>query len=87
MSNEEFYIGKVSILPNGRLTARNAALYLGIAEKTLAMYRCAGTGPRFTKIRGRVYYTLQALNNWLDKAGEHLSTQQARLYQQRQEGV
>jgi hypothetical protein len=44
----------IQIFPDGRLDVRNAALYLGYKEKTSAMKRSNGTGPRFIK-RGRFF--------------------------------
>ena len=55
---------EIVILPDGRMDTRNAAAYLGFSIKTLAMQRCAGTGPRFVK-RGRVFYFRQDLDEWL----------------------
>lgn len=54
----------VQVLPDGRMTARNASLYLGISEKTLAMWRCHGIGPAFIK-KGRIFYFKDALDAWL----------------------
>jgi hypothetical protein len=55
---------EVTILPDGRLDARNAAAYLGLSVKTLAMKRCTGEGPKFVK-RGRIFYFKQDLDLWL----------------------
>ncbi len=69
----------VAMFPDGRFTAKNAALYLGLSEKTLAMMRCAGTGPRFIK-RGRIFYFKEDLDAWLLEGGGRItSTAQARL--------
>jgi hypothetical protein len=54
----------VVILPDGRMNRKNAAKYLGLAEKTLAMHASRGTGPAFIK-RGRVFYFRDALDAWL----------------------
>lgn len=61
------------LLPDGRMTARDAARYLGLAEKTLAMWRCNGKGPKYIK-RGRVFYFRDDLDAWLAEDGCHLST-------------
>ena len=66
----------ITLFPDGRLDAKNAALYLGLKEKTLAMMRCDGTGPRFIK-RGRIFYYKDDLDNWLNAAGRVVSTAQA----------
>jgi hypothetical protein len=67
----------VKILPNGRLRAKEAAKYLGLSEKTLASYRCNGTGPAFIK-QGGIFYHKDALDNWLNEAKPCFSTAQAR---------
>ncbi len=66
---------EVSILPDGRMNTTNAAIYLGLSPKTLAMMRCAATGPKFVK-RGLVFYFKADLDEWLD-AGRANSTAQA----------
>ncbi len=64
----------IRFYPDGRLDTKNAALYLGVAEKTLAMWRVYGTGPPFVK-RGRVFYYKDDLDEWL-QAGRVTSTAQ-----------
>lgn len=73
------YVRQVEIMvfPDGRLDTKNAAAYLGLSEKTLAMMRCQGTGPRFIK-RGRVFYYQEDLDAWLAQAERVTSTAQAR---------
>jgi hypothetical protein len=66
---------EVTILPDGRMDVKNAAMYLGLSVKTLAMMRCNGTGPKFVK-RGRVFYYRDDLDQWL-LAGKATSTAQA----------
>ena len=68
---------EVVVLPDGRLDAKNAAVYLGLKVKTLAMLRCAGKGPKYVK-RGRVFYFRDDLDQWL-KDGEASSTSQTRF--------
>ena len=58
----------VTLFPDGRLDAKNAARYLGLKEKTLAMMRGQGTGPRFIK-RGRIFYYKEDLDAWLKVIG------------------
>jgi hypothetical protein len=55
---------KVMVYPDGRLDTANASQFLGLSEKTLAIMRCQGTGPRFIK-RGRVFYFIEDLNSWI----------------------
>jgi helix-turn-helix protein len=68
---------KVRQYPDGRLDTWNAALYLGLKTKTLAMMRTAGEGPKFVK-RGRIFYYKEDLDEWL-RAGRVHSTAQARV--------
>jgi hypothetical protein len=68
---------EVTILPDGRMDVKNAATYLGLSVKTLAMMRCHGNGPKFIK-RGRVFYYRADLDEWL-LAGKAGSTAQAAL--------
>jgi hypothetical protein len=65
----------VTVLPDGRMDTKNAARYVGLKEKTLAMMRSAGEGPRFVK-RGRVFYFQDDLDAWI-QAGRATSTAQA----------
>lgn len=66
---------EVVILPDGRMDAKNAAAYVGLSAKTLAMLRCSGGGPQFVK-RGRVFYFKADLDEWLT-AGRASTTAQA----------
>ena len=50
--------------PDGRLSAKDAASYVGLSSKTLAMMRCRGDGPPFVK-RGKVFYYEQDLKDWM----------------------
>lgn len=74
----EIYMQKsveILIFPDGRLDTQNAADYLGLSVKTLAMMRCNGTGPEFIK-RGRVFYFKEDLDEWILKEGKFSSTSQ-----------
>jgi hypothetical protein len=76
MSASTIEIKKVIVLPDGRMDTKNAARYLGLSEKTLAMMRSTGTGPAFVK-RGRVFYYQMDLDQWL-RASRVISTAQSR---------
>lgn len=66
---------EVVVLPDGRMDTTNAAAYLGLSEKTLAMMRCNGTGPKYIK-RGRIFYYQEDLAIWLQEPGKRTSTAQ-----------
>lgn len=66
---------EVTMYPDGRMDVKNAATYVGLSVKTLAMMRCHGTGPKFIK-RGRIFYFRDDLDEWLN-AGRVASTAEA----------
>jgi hypothetical protein len=68
----------VVMFPDGRFDTKNAASYIGLSEKTLAMMRCSGTGPKFIK-RGRIFYFKEDLDIWLNAGGRFTSTAQLQL--------
>ena len=53
---------RVRVLPDGRLTRKDAAKYLGRAEKTLAMWEMEGKGPRSVLVGGRRFYFKEVLD-------------------------
>jgi hypothetical protein len=63
---------RVRVLPDGRISAEDAARYLGHAPKTLAMWRVRGIGPRFRKVGGRIFYFRRDLDAFI--AGEAVAT-------------
>lgn len=65
----------IEMFPDGRLDGKNTALYLGLSEKTLAVLRVQGRGPRFIK-RGRVFYFKEDLDAWLNEGGRLTTTAQ-----------
>jgi len=67
----------VKMYPDGRMDTRNAASYLGLEEKTLAMKRSDGTGPSFIK-RGRIFYFKEDLDAWINECIRAKSTAQLR---------
>ena len=58
---------KVRILPDGRLSRRDAAQYLGLSAKTLAIWGSQGRGPNFVKVGGRVFYYLEDLQAFVGR--------------------
>jgi hypothetical protein len=68
---------RVVVFPDGRLDTKNAAEYLGLSPKTLAMMRSAGSGPRFLK-QGRVFYFLDDLKAWISERPRVRTTAEAR---------
>ncbi len=75
-------ISDIYVFPDGRMDRPNAAKYSGFSAKTLAMHACAGTGPKFVKIGGRVFYRKPDLDCWLNSFEPVTSTAQARAIRQ-----
>ena len=68
----------ITMFPDGRMDRPNAARYTGFSVKTLAMHASTGTGPRFQKVGGRVFYRREDLDAWLNSFPVVNSTSQAR---------
>ncbi len=56
----------VTATPDGRLTAKDAARYIGVSTSTLARMRARRYGPMHTKVCHKVFYHLPALDEFLD---------------------
>lgn len=48
-----------------RFRVSEAAAYLGLSVSTLNKARCAGRGPRYVKVGGRVFYRRQDIDEYL----------------------
>lgn len=68
-SNAAIETVRVRVLPDGRLTRRDAAAYLGHAEKTLAMWELSKKGPPSVKVGGRRFYFKDDLDAFV-RAGQ-----------------
>jgi hypothetical protein len=55
----------IRILPDGRMTRRDAARYLGVAPKTLAMWALEGKGPDSLLVGGRRFYFKSILDAFI----------------------
>ena len=57
------------------------AAYLRVARQTLAKWRCIGTGPRFVRIGGRIFYDVADLETFIAdrKFGSTAEADQAAL--------
>ena len=63
--SEGFVRIRVRVLPDGRLTRKDAAAYLGISRKTLAMWQLDGKGPRSVRVGGRRFYFKDELDAFI----------------------
>ncbi|WP_299739459.1 helix-turn-helix domain-containing protein [uncultured Roseobacter sp.] len=60
-------------LPPRYLRTPEAARFLSLSGRTLEKHRTYGTGPRYSKIGGRVIYAVEDLQSWVGR-GEKRST-------------
>jgi hypothetical protein len=56
---------RVRVLPDGRLSREDAAMYLGKSTKTLAMWAMTGKGPKSIRVGGRVFYYQRDLDAFI----------------------
>lgn len=61
---------RVTVLPDGRLSRRDAATYLGLKRQTLAAWAVAGRGPRSLSVGGRCFYRLKDLDAFIREGNE-----------------
>lgn len=52
--------------PQRYLRTPEAARIVGLSLRTLEKHRTYGTGPRYSKLGGRVVYRLEDLQAWVD---------------------
>ena len=53
-------------LPPRFLRTSEAARFLGLSGRTLEKHRTYGTGPKYSKVGGRVIYAVDDLKAWAD---------------------
>jgi predicted DNA-binding transcriptional regulator AlpA len=56
-----------AVLPPRYLRTPEAARFLSLSHRTLEKHRCYGTGPRYSKVGGRVVYSVGDLQAWVDR--------------------
>jgi predicted DNA-binding transcriptional regulator AlpA len=57
-------------LPPRYLRTPEAARFLGLSDRTLEKHRTYGTGPRYSKLGGRVVYRLDDLQAWVERGAK-----------------
>jgi predicted DNA-binding transcriptional regulator AlpA len=60
-------------MPPRYLRTPEAARFLGLSGRTLEKHRTYGTGPKYSKIGGRILYRLEDLQAWVAR-GDRRST-------------
>lgn len=72
----EFETVKIKMLPDGRLSAIEAAKYLGRAVSSMAIDRTNGVGCPFVKIGGKIWYWKSDLDQYIASHRRITSTAQ-----------
>jgi predicted DNA-binding transcriptional regulator AlpA len=57
-------------IPSRYVRTPDAARFVGLAVRTLEKHRIYGTGPRYSKLGGRVVYKLEDLQGWVEGAAK-----------------
>jgi predicted DNA-binding transcriptional regulator AlpA len=56
--------------PPRYLRTPDAARFVGLSIRTLEKHRIYGTGPRYSKLGGRVVYRLEDLQSWVESGAK-----------------
>lgn len=57
-------------VPPRYLRTPEAARFLGLSGRTLEKHRTYGTGPRYSKLGGRVVYRVDDLQAWVNRGSK-----------------
>lgn len=55
----------IHVFPDGRMDGQNAAAYIGLTVKSLAIMRSLGNGPAFFKLGKKCFYQREDLDAWI----------------------
>lgn len=58
------------VIPPRYLRTPEAARFLGLSGRTLEKHRTYGTGPKYSKLGGRVVYAVSDLQAWVDRGAK-----------------
>ena len=61
---------RVRVLPDGRMSRRDAARYIGVSTKTMAMWKLEGKGPPSILIGMRRFYWRDKIDFWIQEQAE-----------------
>ena len=61
-------LSNLAALPQRYLRTPEAARFVGLSIRTLEKHRIYGTGPRYSKLGGRVVYRVEDLQAWVESA-------------------
>jgi hypothetical protein len=61
-------------LPLPFLRAKEAARFIGVSCRTLEKHRINGTGPKYSKIPGRIIYAVTDLGEWAERGARRATS-------------
>ena len=61
---------RIRVLPDGRVTRRDSATYLGVSPKTMAMWLTQGKGPASILVGGRRFSFIEELDRYIAEGEE-----------------
>ena len=64
-------------LPLPFLRTEEAARFVGLSWRTLEKHRVYGTGPKFSKIGGRIVYAVSDLTEWVERGSKRSTSDPA----------
>ena len=64
----------VTVRPDGRVSRRESAEFLGVSPSTMAWWAWKGIGPRPLKTGGRAYYLIDDLRRFAGTGSEVVTT-------------
>ena len=64
------HVPNLAGLPQRYLRTPEAARFVGLSIRTLEKHRIYGTGPRYSKLGGRVVYRVEDLQAWVDRGAK-----------------
>ena len=64
-------------LPLPFLRTEEAARFVGLSWRTLEKHRVYGTGPKFSKIGGRIVYAVSDLREWVERGSKRSTSDPA----------
>lgn len=67
--NSNIKLPSITILPDGRLSRKDAAAYLGFSVKSLAERCRKGLPPHSKKVSGKRFYLLSELDDFIKNGG------------------
>ena len=68
IDSAQFENVRVRILPDGRMSRRDAARYLGLKERTLTAWAMEGKGPPVVRVGGRRFYRKKDIDDFIEDA-------------------